>query len=502
MVATTRPAAGRFALPAISTHTVGLLLVPLAAIAVALVQPVDFDYWWHRRTGEYIVTHLAVPRSDTYSFTMQGHAWTDHEWLSQALMFLADSAFGYLGLFLLFMALGGAAWWLVYRLLRSEGLGELQALALSIVPAAFGATYWRARPAMFTVFFVALFISEMTAARRGERHTLWRLIPLTMLWANLHGGYVIGLALMAMLAAAQWWDRRTTAGPGWKHVALVLGAAFLAAGINPYTYKLWLYPLTYFTGGNASLAQLDEWQSPDFHQARNLPLAALLVAGLIAGANGRRFDAWRSLLVAAFGLMALQSMRHQPLYAIAWTAAAGPALLDRWPSWGRTPERRASPRMLNYGLLAAGVAALLTVVVSSPNGLPLRAAPTGGSMPYPVAGAAWIDAHQHGARIFNAYEWGGYVIDRLYPDERVFIDGRADLYGPLVVEYDGITRGEGWQEAFDRYGVDVVLLPPKLPIVEKLRAAGWTTGYEDGDQVALVRPGGASARPAGSPASP
>ena len=106
-----------------------------------------------------------------------------------------------------------------------------------------------------------------------------------MLWANLHGGYVIGLALLAMFAAAQWWDGRGAServGPSWKHVAIVLGVAFLVAGINPYTYKLWLYPFTYLTGGNASLAQLDEWQSPDFHQARNLPLA------LLAGVGPRR----------------------------------------------------------------------------------------------------------------------------------------------------------------------------------------------------------------------
>ena len=201
------------------------------------------------------------------------------------------------------------------------------------------------------------------------------------------------------------------------------------------------------------------------------------------------------MLVALFGVMALQSMRHQPLFAIAWAAAAGPALLDRWPWWGATPERRTGPKMLNYGLLAAGVAALLTVVIASPNGLPLRAAPTGGAMPYPVQGAAWIDVHERGAQVFNQYEWGGYLIDRLYPAERVFIDGRADLYGPLVVDYDRIVRGDGWQESFDRYGVNVALLSPKLPLVADLKAAGWTAGYEDSDQIVLVRPDSTSEAP-------
>ena len=315
--------------------------MPFAAVVVAMAQTVDFDYWWQRRSGEYIVRNLSIPRTDPFTFTAAGKAWVDHEWLSQALMYATESVFGYLGLFLAFMALGVAAWALVYRLLRSEGLGEMQALALSIAPAAFGATYWRARPAMFTVFFAAYFISEMFAARRGERRTLWRLVPITMLWANLHGGYVIGLVLIAMFAAAQWWDRSDTRGPSWRHIAIVGACAFLVAGVNPYTYKLWEYPLTYLGGSNSSMVTVDEWQSPDFHELRNIPLALLIIIAMAFGANGRRFDAWRTLLIAVFGLMALQSMRHQPLFAIAWACALGPALLERWPWWGR---RRSAAR--------------------------------------------------------------------------------------------------------------------------------------------------------------
>lgn len=487
--ARTRTAAARrrFALPALRTHDVGLLLVPLAAIAVALVQPVDFDFWWHRRTGEYIVRGLSLPRADPFSFTVQGRAWVDHEWLSQALIYVIDLAGGYLGVFAAFMALGVAAWWLVYRLLRSEGLGELQALALSIAPAAFGATYWRVRPSMFTVLFVAVLISELAAARRGERKTLWRFAPLMLVWANLHGGYVIGLTMLLLFAGAQWWDRKQATGPNWRHVLAVVAVSFALTGVNPYTWHVWLYPFTYFGGGNASLAQVDEWASPDFHQLRNAPLAVLLLTGLLFGANGRRFDAWRTSLMLLFGAMALQSMRHQPLFAIAWAAVIGPALLERWPGWGRTAERR-NVASLNYGLLAAGVAALLTVILASPAGIPLRATPTGGAVPQPVAGAAFIEANYPQARVFNQYEWGGYLIDRWYPERRVFIDGRADLYGAMVVDYDRYVRGQNWQPAFERYGVTVALISPWLPLAASLKAAGWSAAYADADQVVLVAP--------------
>jgi hypothetical protein len=492
-MASAQPAAAvrsrsRFALPALRTHTVGLLLVPFAAIAVALAQPADFDYWWHRRTGAYIVSNLRVPTSEFYSFTARGQPWTDHEWLSQVIIYLTEGAVGYLGLFLLFMALGVGAWCLVYHLLRREGLGELQALGLSIAVAAFGATYWRVRPAMFTVFLLALFLSELYAARRGDRKQLWHLAPLMVLWANLHAGYVIGLVVIMLFAASQWWDRRTTSGPRWQHVALVLGIAFLATGLNPATYKLWEYPLTYVRP-NASLARVDEWQSPDFHQQRNAALALLLLSGMIIGANGRRFDAWRTLLMLTFGVMALQAMRHQPLFVIVWAAVVGPSLLERWSWWGKTAERRGGVSSVNYALLAAGMASLLTVLLASPGGIPLWSAPTGGPIPQPVAGASYIDEHYPGARIFNQYEWGGYLIERLYPRESIFIDGRADPYGSLVVEYAALTKGQGdWRATFDRYRVDVALLSPRLPIVKQLKQANWSVAYADDDQVVLAKP--------------
>ena len=101
--------------------------------------------------------------------------------------------------------------------------------------------------------------SPRTSSRRCSRpgeasaRTLWRLVPITMLWANLHGGYVIGLVLIAMFGAAQWWDRSDTRGPSWRHVAIVGACAFLVAGVNPYTYKLWRYPLIVPGGSNPSL---------------------------------------------------------------------------------------------------------------------------------------------------------------------------------------------------------------------------------------------------------
>lgn len=478
----------RLRIPQLDLLGIGQVLGPLCALAVALSQPVDFDYWWHRQTGEYIVRNLSVPTADPFAFTTTGKYWVDHEWLSQVAIFGIDAMFGYLLLFLCAFALGVAAWAIVYRLLRAEGLGRGQAWLISLAPLVIGASYWRVRPSMFTVFFLALLLSQLFAARRGERQRLWPLIPLLMLWANLHGGYVIGLVVLALFAGSQWWDRARTRGPHWAHAVVVAVAAFVATGINPYTYRIWLYPFTYFVGDNASLAAIDEWQSPNFHEMRNLPLWVLLTLGLVIGGSGKKFDIWRVSLLVVFGAMTMQSMRHQPLFAIVWSVAIGVSLVERWDWWKEARLTSLGTPFLNLAITAGGAAALVAVVFASPRGLPFRQPPTGGSMPYPAAGAAYVKAELPSVRVFNEYSWGGYLIDQLYPNNQVFIDGRADLHGALVVKYELIAQADGWRETFDSYGIEVAIIPPWFPLATALEDAGWRTAYRDGIEVVLVAP--------------
>jgi hypothetical protein len=377
-------------------------------------------------------------------------------------------------------------------LLRAHGIAELPAMVLSLAPAVFGAKAWRVRPLMFTIFFTSLFLSELFAARRGHRKRLWHLIPLMALWANLHGGYVIGLVLIALLACSQWWDRKSRVGPTWQHVSIVLALAFAATAINPNTYHVWTYPLSYLRNSNPNLQLVDEWQAPNFHEARNLPLAILIITAMIAGVNGRRFDVWRSSLLLVFGALALQSMRHQPLFAFVWAPCVGIALAERW-SVMREPHEDAprSPGMpaLNWALLAASVIAFAFVVASIPGHPTFGAASTSGISPQPAAGADYVEQHYPGARVFNEYIWGGYLIDRLYPQNKIFVDGRADPYGPLLSTYEDAIYARNWQTPFEQYHVDVALFPPNLPLAAALRDAGWTEAYEDKTQVLFVRPG-------------
>jgi hypothetical protein len=194
-------------------------------------------------------------------------------------------------------------------------------------------------------------------------------------------------------------------------------------------------------------------------------------------------------VLVVFAAMTLQSMRHQPLFAVVWSVTVGLSIIERWPVWGGAVRTDGAAAVMNWGLLAGGIAALCTVIAVSPQGLPLRDPPVEGANLLPVESVDYIERTDPDARVFNEYAWGGYLIDRLYPHGgRVFIDGRADVYGAFLPPYAAATRGDGWQPLFEEHGVEMALLRPSFPLVQELTDAGWRTVVEDDVQVLLLAP--------------
>src|SRR5262249_24891370 len=159
----------------------------------------------------------------------------------------------YSGLVLLFSCIGVASLLVSYRLLVRHTGAEPLALGLTVLAAFISIPLWSVRPLTFSLLLTALFLSFAWDYKRRKRDCLWLLPPLMALWANLHAGYVVGLALVGLLTLAEgveaWRFRDNWWRPG--HAAVIAVLCFLASGINPYTYRLWLYPLTYFFGDNA-----------------------------------------------------------------------------------------------------------------------------------------------------------------------------------------------------------------------------------------------------------
>lgn len=482
-------------LPVLDVRTLGALLVYMVFAGAACVGFTDPDFWWHLRTGQLIVETGSIPKADPFSFTAAGSHWIAHEWLSDLLMYGIEGSVGYWANVILFAALALGAILIMHRLLLRMGVSPRVALGLAVLGGTMSLPGWTVRPQAFSWLFTAIFLYTLYLRRIDSRTTLWHLPLLMLLWANLHAGYVIGLLLLGLWLAATaaerviWHQRHDLRVP-----ALVFAASFAATAVNPNGLALLTYPFTYLAPGNASERFIAEWQSPDFHSPAHWPLAVGIVALALVGLRGRGRNLFGPSLAIVFTLMALMSTRHQPLFALVLMPVMGEVLRERW-RWARqeaaSPPAPRGSLALNWSTLALAALALALFIGRSPR-LQLRSSPlTTGVFDYPTAGANFIRDNYPNARMFNTYHWGGYLINALYPKQRVFIDGRADMYGDSLMEqYTRVARLQpGWRDVLTQYDVDLVITEKDSPLAAVLaEAADWNLAFSGPVEAVFVRP--------------
>jgi hypothetical protein len=483
-----------FALPAIDVAGAGLIIACIFLLGAAFVGTTDPDYFWHLKTGELIVEDLAVPVTDPFSFTKEGEHWVAHEWLSEAVIYGAVSAGGYGLALALFasVALGGLL--LSYRTSLTLGVSRNAALIFFVWAGVMTSRYWTVRPQVFTWLLFAAFIAICLEHKSGRGNRLWLLPVIAVVWANLHLGVMFGLAVVGVYAVSQTveryaWKQRVDLKP----IYVTLGACVLATLLNPNPLELLLYPLQYIEPGNTNVELIAEWQSPDFHELSFLPLALAMLSLVAMGVFGRRRDLFLPLLVLLFGFLTLQSVRNQPLFAIVFVLVGSQRASELW-GWASAAVQQARPRphsTLNWLLVGVFTALIAAFVAGAPT-QQLRSQPLldRGSVYYPQAGAHFLRDNYPEARMLNHYDWGGYLINELYP-RKVFIDGRSDFYGPeLMNDFLTLdTLAPGWEDVLAKHDIEVVLIKDGSPLSHRLdaEAGSWARVFTGEHEVVFAR---------------
>ncbi|MGB3714962.1 MAG: hypothetical protein WA996_11090 [Candidatus Promineifilaceae bacterium] len=469
------------------------LLFIVSLFTMAVRETRDADMWWHLRTGEVIVDE-GIPRQDIFSYTVPSNEWITHEWLSQVLMWMTYLWSGFTGLMLLFAAFTTAALALVFA--RCDGRPYLAAFVVLLAALA-SAPFWGVRPQVFNMLFAALFVFLVEGYKDGkvQRRTLWLLPLLTIIWANLHSGYLLGIALLASYILGEGFQLRfgTRAARGLdrdgiRWLAFMTVACFLAAVINPNGPELWIYP--FFTLGSGAMQQyIQEWQSPNFHLNIFWPFAALLGIGVVSFIISRKRTAWTDIILfISTGAAGLLSARHIPLFAVVASPIIARYLLVSlegsrlYPilSGQSTAQMTGRLQLLNWLLLVIVVVVATSWVFSKAKQNDLAIAEQ-----FPVSAVDYLEAsgldEQRG---YNSYNWGGYMIWRGIP---VFVDGRADVYGDEFLHFYRRTFDltSRWREPLNEYEVDYVLMESTHSLFSLLAASDeWKQAY--GDEVAAV----------------
>lgn len=499
------PAARPVRFDALTVRHVMVAAAFLGIFAAASGAFLDPDTWWHLRAGEWMIEHGRILTHDPFSWTRLGRPWLDHSWLAEIGMYALWSAAGFGGLSLAVAGIVTLAFVFVY--LQTEGSVYLRTFTVLLAALASG-VHWLIRPEVISLLLTAGFAYVLHRFRWTGINRLWLLPPMMAAWANLHAGFIAGFLLLGGTLAGQIGGRLigrqaegTVRGPGVAWLAATAAACGAAALLNPYGVRLLLYPFQ--TASISALGEfIQEWASPNFHLAATQPFACLLLATFAAvGLSERRIDLTDLVLFAGFAYLALFAARNIALFALIappiLTRHAGPALVraaERRPSLAPVLDPRFAPRLpsprlarLNWGLLAVivvfalarGIVALRVTAddFALRNGLPVRAV------------AAVQDTLPPG-RLFNPYDWGGYLIWKLYPRDRVYIDGRTDLYGDAFVrEYFRLMSGQdAARPRFAEMGIRTVIVNSGAPLAALLRSEpGWTQLYRDAIASVFVR---------------
>ncbi len=483
----------------LSTRRLFFMMLLLVMFIVTTRGVTDPDFWWHLRTGQYIFETGTIPRADLFSFTYAGREWVTHEWLSELMIYAVYKFAGWTGLVVAFALLVTAAFGVSYRACERRGAHPLSAWMAVMLGAWATAPVWGVRPQMFSLLLASIFIAILYRyGREGRVRVLWLLPPLMLLWVNLHGGYVLGLALIVLALAGGMLDavfEKTPRAETWKllgPLALVLVVCVLVVPLNPNGVRMFSYPFeTLFS--RVMMEHIEEWFSPNFHQWRFFPLAALLFSTFAAlSLSPRRVRLSELLMLVATAYAVLRSGRHLPIFAF----AAVPLLAKHLSEWAKSrgwglamvvPERGLPARqmLLRFALLIAA----LCIGLQNVRQVVAKQAETEAEN-FPASAVEFIRRENLPGPIYNWYDWGGYMIWKLYPERLVYIDGRADVYGDAFIEeFLKTSKGQGeWREPLRRFDVRTVIVKPDSPLVPLLeREEGWTKAFEDGQAIVLVK---------------
>jgi hypothetical protein len=461
------------------------------------------DLWWHVAGGRRMLATGTLGLRDEFSFTAMGAPWLNDAWLADVIFGVWERAFGLYALawwkwglvVAIFLVLFGTA-----RRLSAEvsDAARLAAYAAATLGALTAAPFLGLRPQLYTFLGVVL----VCAGSIGRPAPAAALPVLFLVWANLHAGFIFGLACLGVLLVPP-----LLCGGSDRRRAIAVGALSLAACfVNPHGPIALTRPLRYAFDASSPFHEIAEWWPPFRpggvesalypYTIGVFAIAAVLAVALPA--TRRRASTWTGIALAGATLaMSLTSRRFVPLFAIMQALVVAPVLgVLAAPLVRRVPEP-----LVALGALTLGAFWLAPYPRASYAFHYLTAEDH-----FPVDSADFIEANALAGNVFAQYAYAGYLLMRSDGRLKVFIDGRADAVYPdeVFARYRRAAQGkDGWLEVIETSGADYVLWPRQLPSGALPRAlvrtGGWRQIHEDAVSVLLARSavaGAASYRPA------
>lgn len=472
---------------------VALMLFTALMVVNAPLLLADPDSHWHIAIGRWILERGTVPTIDTHSHSFYGEPWIAKEWLSQVVMATVFDAAGWGGLVVFAALMLAVSFGLMARLLLRD-VGPLVAVGFAVAAAIMTAPHFLARPHIIAFPFMLLWVAGLVRAVE-ERRTPPAILLLAMLaWANLHGGFTLGLmlaaafALEALLTEKDDAHRRTLFFE-WAKFGIAAG---LVSCITPYGAESILVTVRIFSLDDA-LPMISEWRSPDF-QTQQGQLVIILVGLYFALSRGVKLPLFRTIFVVGLTYLYFKYARNAELLAMLAPLIVAPVLARQWPSL--VPDWSAAAASFGQRLTQMGrPAGSKTLVMCCVAMLAVGAlvARFGDLAPpkenTPDAALQFVRDNGISGRVFNHYGFGGFLIREGVP---TFIDGRGELFGgafiKAYVEVASLRGKEPLETLLDRHKIEWTLLLKDQAANRLLeRLPGWRHAYTDDTATIFVR---------------
>ena len=454
------------------------------------------DAFYHLKAGQVILESATIPSTDPFSFVSQGAEWIPHEWLSEIILFLSYSLAGFWGVIIFVGLLGTLTGLIVFKICQKRGVNFYITIIGILLLNALTFELWIGRPQVFSYFFVALVVYLLENFREnGRKLNLFLIGLITLAWANMHAGFILGIAIvLAYLLGGvlNHYFRLNSAVDRLKlkWLSLLLLLLPIISLLNPSGYKIFTYSFVILPAVNR--LQIMEWSSIVNYLYLNetkVYLAQIILLGLLGlwwfMFKKERRDFVVTFLFLGICFLPFISIRHVGF----WPIALAPFILEALDKYIFARfENRVNTK--DFGVIFGIILLIFAVpkIISFPKKYYNQQV-------LPYGAAEFVKTEKLNGPLFNLYNDGGYLIWNLYP-EKVFIDGRSEVYGPdKIDDYLAITGGAPhWRDLVnDKYKLEYFFISYRmnsrglLPLISNLERENWKLVYWDDLSVIYVR---------------
>lgn len=450
--------------------------------------------------GNLILQTHQVNTTDIFSFRTVGYPSFPHEWLSQVLFGAVYNWLRLDGIVLLTGLVIMLTWGIVFYQTLHSSKSFFSALILIALGVAASQIHVLPRPHIFTYLLTAIWITLLENMTENKTRSWWVLPLVMLLWVNMHGMFVLGIIILGIYLVGDFLDQPSIAwfrSQKTKSLLLGGGLSLIATFFSPSGPGIWetiasLGSNTYIT------SKIPEYQSADFHLPETWPFIIIILLTIVGFARTSEKASWIDiLLVVSFTGIALYTSRMIPLFAIVAAPIAAKAIsnLARWEyAQSRlfaVEENIFKINSTSNGLIWIFAIVLLTAVLLRSGN---RIDPEGRGNVFdprffPVEAVSWLETYPQDGHMFNEFDWGGYLLLKLWPNQQIFMDGHTHIYGEILTrEYEQvITLSAGWEEILKKYDVKWIILRRNTPLIKALSTLdNWIIAYEDTTAIILI----------------